>query len=507
MWIRCRDAHAGSDAVKAKGTDYLPMLEGMSATQSVGLGVDPVTLTPTQLTAIKLSPYQSYVKRAMFYPAVSRTVLGLVGLLFGKPPTPPNVPDNLKRQLNDVTMNGTSLHGFGVEMAREILITGRVGVLVDYPADPSPEDDRPYWVLYRSEDITNWRSVRIGGRSRLSLVVLREQVEQDEDEFDSDATTRYRVLRLTGTPQGGLIYTVQLYTENPEKKGEWIPGQVMTPVRRGVPLDFIPFQFCGPTTLNAEPEHPPLIDLVDVNLSHYRTSADREHGAHFTALPTPWVKGAQLQPGETLGVGAGTAWVLGENGAAGMLEFSGAGLASLKDIMEEKRLLMATLGARMLETQKNVQEAAQTVAMRHAGEGSALGILADTEAKALTNVCRWHFYWAGMELDALDEDQAVTLNPELLEQLSTEDISKLVAAWQAGAISYRTLYYNLQWGEWTRPDVDADQELEDIEDEDDDPAADMGALPGLPAPALTPEERAAALRQNRPATGIEGEQE
>lgn len=504
-WIRCRDAHGGEDAVKAKGTDYLPMLEGMSATDAagIGLGVDPVTLSPTTVAAIKLSPYAAYVKRAMFYPATGRTVLGLVGLLFSKPPTPPDVSDQLKKQLNDVTMSGTSLHGFAVEAAREVLITGRCGVLVDYPSDPLPDDDRPYWVLYRAEDITNWRAERIGGRNLLVMVTLAEAAESNADEFNSEVTTRYRVLRLERNAAGDPVYTVQLYTENPEKKGEYIAQQKVVPIRRGEPLPFIPFQFIGPTTLNPEPEHPPLVDLVDVNYSHYRTSADREHGAHFTALPTPWVRGAQLQPGQTLGVGAGTAWVLGDNGQAGMLEFSGAGLESLKDIMDEKQKLMATLGARMLEIQKTTQEAAQTVAMRHAGEGSALGILADTLGKALTNVVQWHFYWAGMEMLSFNDKHIVTINPELLEQLTTEDISKLVAAWQAGAISYKTLYYNLQWGEWTRPDVDADAEQEDIEDETDDPPqlgdVPPGAVPPMRAgdEALTPEQRAAQLRQRR----------
>jgi hypothetical protein len=517
MWSRCRDAHGGSDAIKSKGTEYLPMLEGMAATESVGLGVDPATLQATALTAVRLTPYAAYLKRAMFYPAMGRTVLGLIGLLFSKAPTPPeDIKEELKKQLNDVTLNGTSLHGFAVEVARELLITGRVGILVDYAIEPATvNEDRPYWVLYRAEDIINWRVRRIGGRMQLTMVVLREQIEASADEFDSTAATQFRVLRLDANPDGTGRYNQQVYRENPEKKNEYLPEPLIVPMRRGEALNFIPFQICGPTSLNVEPEHPPLVDLADVNISHFRTSADREHGAHFTALPTPWVKGHTITDGSTLGVGAGTAWVFpNENASAGMLEFSGAGLASLKDIMEEKRLLMATLGARMLETQKNTQEAAQTVAMRHAGEGSALGIMADTEGKALTNVCKWHLYWSGLELESFDEDQTITLNPELLEQLTTEDISKLVAAWQAGAISYKTLYYNLQWGEWTRPDVDADTELEDIEDEEPDEPAVPPVLPGEAPPpmragdeALTPEERAAAMQQRRRATPPEPEYE
>lgn len=483
QWIRCRDCYEGEDAVKAKGTTYLPMLEGMRATESIGIGVDPVTLTPEQLSAIKLTPYTGYVKRAMFYPATSRTVLGLIGLLFGKPPTPPTVADAITKQFSDVTLSGQSLHGFAIDMAREILTTGRVGVMVDYAAQPlTPFENRPYWLLYRAEDIINWATERIGGRMMLTRVVLQEFFEEPTpgDEFTPQLATRYRVLRLVGGADA-LQYTVQVYTENPEKRGDYVPGPVTIPLRRGAPLDFIPFQFCGASTLSPDPEHPPLVDLVDVNLSHYRTSADREHGAHFTALPTPWIKGHTLQPGETLGVGSGTAWIFpNENASAGMLEFSGAGLGELRAIMEEKRLLMATLGARMLETQKNVQEAAETVAMRHAGEGSALGIMSDKLGEALTNVVAWHLWWNGQERNTITDDTRVTLNPEMLEQLTAEEINTLVSTWQAGAISKKTLYYNLQWGEWTRPDVDFEQEQEDIDAEEPPEPEPDPALPGNP---------------------------
>lgn len=44
--------------------------------------------------------------------------------------------------------------------------------------------------------------------------------------------------------------------------------------------------------------------------------------------------------------------------------------------------------------------------------------------------------------------------------LASADVSVLMQAWQAGAISYETFYYNLQQGEIARPGVDADTERE-----------------------------------------------
>jgi hypothetical protein len=38
----------------------------------------------------------------------------------------------------------------------------------------------------------------------------------------------------------------------------------------------------------------------------------------------------------------------------------------------------------------------------------------------------------------------------------------LVGAWQSGAISYETMYYNMERGEVTRPGIEADDEREMI---------------------------------------------
>lgn len=449
-WARCRDAAGGSDAVKAKGTTYLPALEGMTVT---GLSTSG-------------SAYEGYKTRALYYPATGRTVTGLTGLVFGKPPTVTNVPVAQQPDFSDVTLTGVGLAGLAVHLCREVLITGRVGTLIDFP-DVVTSGARPYWVTYPAEAIVNWRTTRLGGRQVLTLLVLAEtRDEPTDDPFKADVIRQYRVLQLLPTTTG-YACTVTVYREDPEHKGTFLAGQPRVPLRRGVPLPVIPFVFLGPSGITPDVEDPPLLALADVNLSHYRTSADREHGAHFTALPTPYITGHTLGTGETLSIGSGNAWVLpNPQATAGMVEFTGAGLASLKDLMEEKRQLMATLGARMLETQKNVQEAAETVRLRHAGESSAMSILADALGQALTQAVRWHLWWGGIE-ETTANKAAVTMNPEVLDQLSADDMKALVTSWQAGAISHKTVLANLAWGEWLAPGTTIEQELEDIKREND----------------------------------------
>ena len=119
----------------------------------------------------------------------------------------------------------------------------------------------------------------------------------------------------------------------------------------------------------------PLLDLANVCLSHYRSSADLEHGRHFTALPQVRTSQELIQMNTTKAFmsGQGTAWVIpNEQAKVGFLEFSGQGLGSLERALEQKKKMMAVLGARLLEGPKGV-EAAETARIRQNTETSILG--------------------------------------------------------------------------------------------------------------------------------------
>lgn len=463
-WQRCRDCYDGSDAVKKRGITYLPMVEGMSVDKANGS-----------------TAYAAYLARALFLPSFARTVAGLAGLVFSKPPTRTEIPPAFKDAFDDVTLSGVSMLAFALDLCQELLSVGRAGALIDLPELPVG-NATPYWVKYQAEQILSWRTARVDGHYVPTQVVLAEYVEEDNplDEWDIKRVEQWRVLELVDR-----VYQVTLYRRDPNKKDEFVEGATTVPLRRGVPLTYIPFCFFGPSGITPDIETPPLLPLADVNISHFRTSADHEHGAHFTALPTPWIAGHSVPTGETLAIGSGTAWIFPDpNAKAAMLEFSGAGLKSLADLKEEKRQMMISLGAKMLETQKNTAEAAQTVRLRHAGEKSALSVLAGAEGQGLTQLLRWHLWWAGLD-EAQAYKAAVSLNPDALDELTADDVRALVTSWQAGAISHKTLLYNLQWGEWLRPETTIDEEIAEIEGEAPPPAN----LPPPMPPPLPPDKQ------------------
>ena len=69
QWRRIRDVLEGGDAVKSQGTRYLPRLEGQNENQAADDG------------------YLAYLSRAEFHEAATRTLAGLTGAIFRKPPT------------------------------------------------------------------------------------------------------------------------------------------------------------------------------------------------------------------------------------------------------------------------------------------------------------------------------------------------------------------------------------------------------------------------------------
>jgi Domain of unknown function (DUF4055) len=461
-WRRARDVCAGTDAIHAAGVRYLPKLKEQ-----------------------KTEDYDAYRLRTVFYNASWRTVAGLEGMLFRKPPVVA-APEAVMPLFDDVTLGGVSLHAFAQCVAEECLIIGRVGIMADYPAGDTAQTQaealrlnlRPTLALYKAESIINWRQRRIANRHMLTLVVLTEQYcETTPDGFGEKEETRYRVLDL----DDGGNYRQRVFRID-EKAGQQQVGADVYPLMSGKPLTFIPFQFCGTDDTTPEVDDPPLIDLFDMNLAHYRNSADLEHGAHYTGLPQAVVTGyTKQESSETFYIGGPSAWVFPDVGAKAMyLEFTGQGLGTLVAMLEAKEQRMAVLGARMLEALKKGVESAETAGIHRVGEQSMLAATAQTMSIALTTAMQWFVAWAGAKGDA-----SIDLNRDYFPAAMTPDqLTALVKAWQQGAISFDTLFWNLKGGEIVATDATVEDERAAI---DSAPPLLLAVPPiGTPMPGALP---------------------
>ncbi|CAB4194273.1 Domain of unknown function DUF4055 [uncultured Caudovirales phage] len=447
QWQRCRDAFEGQDAIHEAGSTYLPMLSGQSVDE-----------------------YKAYVTRATFYNATSRTVSGLKGMLFRKEARVEVAPV-VKPLLEDISLEGDPLHLQAMEAVEECLVVGRVGIFVDFPkvdvtavtaADAQAMQLRPTSRLYETESIINWRTSTIRNANVLSRVVLEEEVEVAKSEFESECKTQYRVLDLAPSPVPNnlsMVYRVRVFEQDKDGKDIQI-GESAYPILAGKMLDFIPFYFVGINGVSPDVEEPPLLDLVNINVSHYKTNADYEHGCHFTGLPTPVITGytPDAAPGSqtTFGIGSTTAWVFPRTDAkAFFLEFTGTGLKALENNLTRKEAQMAVLGARMLETKMNTGESGVSSSINLNGEQSTLATIAKAVSLGIQRALTTFALFAGSSTPVRFE-----LNKDFFPVPMTPlELTALVASWQNGAISYDTLFQNLKRGEVMDPAKTVESEL------------------------------------------------
>jgi hypothetical protein len=269
---------------------------------------------------------------------------------------------------------------------------------------------------------------------------------------------------------------------------EWKLVDTVMPLRLGKPLPLIPIVFHGPRHSLPDVDKIPLADIISKNLDHYRLDADYKHGMHFTALPTAWVSG--FDKASTLRIGSSTAWVAETPGAtAGFLEFHGQGLSTFERAMDRDEQLMAVLGTRMLESRKRVGETAAAIELRQSGENSILNTVSLSISSSLTQVLRWVYWWNSTESipDAIGPDLVlVTLNNDFsITGMSALEITALVAAWQAGAISQATMLDLFRAGEVIAPGRTNDEEINLLATQKP-PTAPVAVSPTGRAPAIPP---------------------
>ena len=425
FWNRCRDCYRGEDSVKAQGPLYLPYLSEQESTE-----------------------YHAYRERALFLNTFFRTVSALVGGAMRKPPLI-EVPSEMEPLLEDIDMKGTHINDFVKETLIEVFITGRQSIVVD-----RLDGDRPYFTSYVAENFVNWHTDGLTNQ----FAVYCEEVDVIEGMFNHEKHEQYRAFTLES--DGVHVYILEDYfdEENEENTYRIIDDKVIT--FRGQQMTQLPVNVINYSRCGFDIEEPPLIDLANVCLSHYRSSADLEHGRHFTALPQAYITGVdpdEYQQG--IHVGSGTACVIpNEQAKVGFLEFSGQGLGSLERAIEQKERMMAVLGARLLEGPKGV-EAAETARIRQNTETSILGTMVKSVGHGIERSLKFMAEWEGLNPD----DVKVNMNNDFIDvRLPYQEVIALVQSYQMGGISLDTLLHNLKQGEVIPHDVTVEEEMERI---------------------------------------------
>ena len=397
-WQTCRDTFEGEEAVKARGTTYLPALSAQH------------------------DDYAGYKRRAPFFPAMGRTVEGMVGCTIRKPPA---IEGGGLDYWEDLTGFGVGLARIAEAVERELLIAGRCGILGDVV------NGRPRMAIVRAEDVLSWTVAEGPEGPVLSMACVKVRRYREVSAGVVEAVEEIRTYR-----RGRDAVVVTIETDEGERI---VPlGGTMD-----IPLWIVDLP-SGSLDLLTPPK-PPLLDLANVSLAHYRAGADLAHGLHWAALPTPYVAGkGKLADGMT--IGSTRVWDLPDGASAGMLEASGTGLEELARLMTRYQGQMAAIGAATLVAEPNrVAETAESVRLKAGGDHSLLHTVVSAAETGITRAMQGLARWM---MDPW-ENLGIELNRDwLFHRIPAQDAQVLLSMVQANAITPAQFADALARGEW-----------------------------------------------------------
>ena len=398
IWQLIADCCAGQKTIKAKGSTYLPVMEGVETTDK---------------------RYKNYVERANYVNITGRTKQGLVGAVFRRPPEI-NLPTGLEYLEDNADGSGESLSSLAKEATGAVIGKGRHILVVDYPsverALTLEEEQRlkpqASIISYTAESLINWKTQVIAGHSVLSLLVFKEKYNASEDIFQHVMKDQYRVLSLD---QDGK-YVQSVYRE----------GKIhdtFEPKANGNRLDYIPAVIVGSENNDPMVDMAPLQDIAQVNIAHYRNSADLEencfvHG-QLTLGVTSSQSNEQFKEANPNGivVGAKAGHFLGERGGFTSVQAAENQLAD--KLMSRKEEQMKMLGARLIENQG--QKTIAQTKMDATGENSVLATITENLSEAIWKCIQWCGEFMGTPVPEGTE-QGFMLNSQFFDEETQPEV-------------------------------------------------------------------------------------
>jgi hypothetical protein len=386
--------------------------------------------------------YQTRVDRSVLSPYTSRLIETAAGAILRKPIHVEGDPYWL-----DLIQNIDGLGSNINEYARRALVSsltyGHSAILVDYPAaagamnlaEERAMGRRPYFVHVDAPQIWGWR--KEPGTNRLLQVRIHDYDVRPLNEFGEEQVEEMRVIY----PGRYDLYTL----------GQEIVEFTST---GGYSLDEIPLVPIYSNRRGLLISQPPLLDIANLNITHYQRQADLIHALHIAAMPTLVLEGWDDTTGSaTMGVNYAIAMQPGNKAyfvQADATSFD-AQMAELESLASQ----MSTLGVTKLFGQKFVAESAEAKRIDQAQSNSVLSIISQELESALNQAFEFAAQYVGIEAPEITIDRDFDYY-----RLIGQDVAVLTQLNQAGKISDAMLLEVLRRGEVLPDNINIEDELE-----------------------------------------------
>ena len=400
-----------------------------------------------------------YEAGAICYNFTKRTLSGMVGSVMRKDPEEkfPAAMDYLK---DNADGTGVGLWQHAQDTLYELDSIGRGGLLVDAPnvavasmAEQNAGLLNPVIAFYTAENIVNWRLERHGSVYRVVMIVLREQYEYIDgtDEFSPNYGEQYRVLDIV---EGQ--YRQRIYRFN-EKGALMEEAKEVFPKLGKVPPGEIPFTFIGASNNDSTIDDAPLLPLSELNIGHFRNSADNEESSFVVGQPTLFIAPGENMSAETwqtlnpdgIRMGSRSGHNVGYGGNAFLVQANENNLA--KENMLNKEQQAIQIGAQLITP--STQETAEASRIKRGADTSVMATIARNVSIAYEDALKWVAQMQNLP----DTDIEFKLNMEFfLQPMTAQDRAAWMADINAGYLPATAYYAALRKAgvtDWTDEEI------------------------------------------------------
>jgi hypothetical protein len=386
--------------------------------------------------------YETRVDRSVLSPYTSRLIETAAGAILRKPIHIEGDPYWLEIAQN-IDGLGSNINEYARRALVSSLTYGHSAILVDYPAAMGARNlaeeramgRRPYFVHVDAPQIWGWR--KESGTNRLLQVRIHDYDVRPLNEFGEEQIEEMLVIYPGRFDKYTLGQEVVEFTQTGGYSLEEIPLVPIYSNRRGLLVS-----------------QPPLLDIANLNITHYQRQADLIHALHIAAMPTLVLEGWDDTTGSaTMGVNYAIAMQPGNKAyyvQADATSFD-AQMAELQSLESQ----MSTLGVTKLFGQKFVAESAEAKRIDQAQSNSVLSIISQELESALNQAFAFAAQYVGMEPPEITIDRDFDYY-----RLIGQDVSVLAQLNQMGKISDSMLLEILRRGEILPDNINIEDEIE-----------------------------------------------
>ena len=468
MWPGDIGRHYGEDSYGVSPDDpfrkdiqVIGMQPYWGRMQAVTNGTDFIRYyAPTYLPKEPREPddaYKTRVQRSVLSPYTVRLIDNAAGLILRRP---------IKIDGDEIwTIWSENVDGLGSslnEYARRALVSalcyGHSGILVDFPPDPGVNTlfeerqlgRRPYFNHIDAFQIWGWRQESAIPNSPLTQIRLHEFGTIPEGRFGQSRVERIRVIepdRYEVYQRNGEVYGSSSGADN---------GEIGLVETGELPFNQIPFVPIYTNRTGMLTSYPPLIDIANINITHYQRQADLIHALHIAAMPILVLEGWD-DADDSTAVGVNYGLITTPGNQVYYVNADSGAFQAQQDELKELEMQMSTLGISKLLGQKYVGESADAKRIDQAQANSVLSII----SMELESSLQQAYYFAARYLGI--EPPRITLDRDFdFYKMLGQDISVIGQLRAEGALSNETYLDILKSGEIIPDRVDLTAELEKI---------------------------------------------